>query len=99
MWLLSAASPGPLVHFPARRAGLPRFYLDTSDGDFDVRDMAGHEACGREEARLLALAALKDMAGNSLQGADRRDFVCNVRDDTGRPIFTATLSLIARWLD
>jgi len=78
---------------------LPRFYLDTSDGDFAVRDGIGHELQDRDAARRLALDTLPEMARDRFPDGDRRDFVCNVRDASGTPIFTATLSLLARWLD
>jgi hypothetical protein len=78
---------------------LSRFYLDTNDGDLSLKDSVGHELADREEARRLALETLPEMARDKLPDGDRRDFICNVRDNAGTPIFTATLSLIARWLD
>jgi hypothetical protein len=73
---------------------LSRFYLDTNDGDLSLKDSVGHELADR-----LALETLPEMARDKLPDGDRRDFICNVRDNAGTPIFTATLSLIARWLD
>ncbi|MBP0496536.1 DUF6894 family protein [Pararoseomonas indoligenes] len=77
---------------------MPRFYLDTSDGDFKITDHVGYDFADRDEARRLALDTLPDMARDKMPDGDRRDFICNVRDEAGKPIFTATLSLIARWL-
>jgi hypothetical protein len=100
MYLLLPSRPGISISLAsAGTLRLPRFYLDTSDGDFLCRDQIGHELAGPEEARLLALSALPDMAHDKLPGGDRHDFICNVRDAAGRPIYTATLSLAARWLE
>jgi len=78
---------------------MPRYYFDIDDGEHRTYDETGHEFIGREAAREQAIAVLPNIARDMLLNGDRRDFVSYVRDETGNLIFTATLSLTARWLD
>lgn len=75
------------------------FFFDTYDGDTRVRDTDGMDFPTPETARLQGLEALPDMARDKLPDGDRRDFIVDVRDGTGRVIYTATLSLVGRWID
>jgi hypothetical protein len=72
---------------------MPRYFFDTSDGDSSVRDDEGVECNNLEEVGAQAVAALSDMASDKLPDGDRREFVVEVRNESGRSILRATLSL------
>ncbi|WP_336489439.1 DUF6894 family protein [Methylobacterium nigriterrae] len=77
---------------------MPRYYIDTDDGDLNVRDERGEELPDRAAARRIAIGVLPDMARSALPDGDRRTFVASVRDEQGRTIFRARLSLTAGWV-
>ena len=77
---------------------MPKFFLDLYDGAEFSRDPYGLDLAGREEARKEAISVLPDMARLALPDGDRRDFTVDVRTAVGEVIYTATLSLIGRWL-
>lgn len=70
-----------------------RYYFYTQDGDFSAGDDEGVECANMDEAGALAVKALPDMARDVLPDGDRRDFIIEVRDETGKPVLRATLSL------
>jgi hypothetical protein len=78
---------------------MPRFLFDIYDGVRLTRDDEGSELPDREAARKEALSVLPDIARDRSPDGDRRDFIVDVRDETGRVIYTATLSLVGRWID
>ncbi|GJE42082.1 DUF6894 family protein [Methylobacterium soli] len=78
---------------------MPRFFIDTNDGDYYVRDEEGQELPAEEAAREIALSVLPDMARSTLPDGDRRTFCASVRDERGKTIFKASLDLRAEWLD
>jgi hypothetical protein len=77
---------------------MPRYFFDTHDGEHELRDEEGSELLGLQEARDEAIRVLPGIARDVLPGGDRGDFVSTVRDERGRPVFRATLSLRAEWL-
>jgi len=72
---------------------MPRYYFDTQDGEFSVHDNEGVECANLDEAGALAVKSLPEMARDALPDGDRRDFIVEVRDETGKPVLGATLSL------
>jgi hypothetical protein len=76
---------------------MPRFFFDIDDGERQSRDREGTEMRSPEEARRAAIGILPDIAREELPDGNRRTFVCRVRDQSDALIFTATLSLDARW--
>jgi hypothetical protein len=79
---------------------MPRFYCDVSGSTFAMHDDEGQEFADREAARRDALLMLSEMArGLPRAGDDRYEIVASVRDAAGKLIFTASLSLVARWID
>ena len=79
---------------------MPRFFFDTHDGGHSICDDEGIELASSDAAGRQALASLPDIARDVLPGdGDRHDITVDVRDETGRLMFTATLSLVARWID
>ncbi len=78
---------------------MPRFYFDTHDGSVMNRDVEGHDLADYQSARSQALQTLPDMARDTLtKDGDRRDIIVDIRDEDGQVIYTASLSLLGRWL-
>ena len=73
---------------------MPRFFFDTFDGEFSAQDDTGLELPDLEAAQREAQAALSLMARETLPAGNYRTFVMNVRDETGKSVFRAALSLV-----
>ena len=77
-----------------------RFYYEVRDGDRHARDDEGQEFANLKAVREDALMALAEMArALPSRNSDQNKITASVRDDTGKLIFTATLSLDVRWND
>ncbi len=77
---------------------MPLFYFDISDTGRLIRDDEGTELVDPEAARAEAIGVLPDIARDELPDGDRREFMSEVRDVSGRIIFRAKLSLVAGWV-
>jgi hypothetical protein len=76
---------------------MPRFFFDTTSDRALVRDQIGTELPSWEAARQEAIRLLPDIARDELPNdGNRRDIIADVRDETGRIVFTAQLSFMAR---
>ncbi len=76
------------------------FYFDTHDDQHTVRDDTGMELPDLEAARKEAMKLLPDIARDVLPNdGNRRDIIGDIRDETGRLVFTAHLAFIARQID
>lgn len=78
---------------------MPTYFFDMHDGDKHHIDDHGHDFPNNQAARKEALAALPSIAKDKFPDGNRRDFIMDVRDANHKVIFTATLSLVARWVD
>jgi hypothetical protein len=78
---------------------MPKYFFDVYDGVQHFRDEEGGELPDRYAARKEALMVIPNIARDRspLEGS-RRDFIVDVRSETGKVFFTVTLSLAARWL-
>lgn len=76
---------------------MPRYFIDTPDGQRPLIDNSGQEFPGAEAARRAALDALPDMARDELPNGDRRTFAVSVRDASCRAIYSAKLMLEGHW--
>ena len=76
---------------------MPRFFIDTDDGDSPHRDEEGFDLPDAQAARDAAMDALPDMARDKLPDGDRRTFTTTVRDQHGTVLYTAALSLVGEW--
>ena len=77
-----------------------RLYYELQDGDIHVRDDEGQEFAGHGTARKDAMTTLAEMARKlPSSGKHQNKIVASVRDEAGKLIFTATLSLDVRWND
>jgi NADPH-dependent ferric siderophore reductase len=77
---------------------MPRYYFDIHDGDHLSPDLEGLECSTPAMMRDEAICALPGIARDRLPDGDRQDFWVEVRDDTGRHVFRASLKLTSEWL-
>ena len=78
---------------------MPRFYIDTSDQQRFIRDEQGYDYATLEEAKEAAINALPEMARDALPDDRANAFLVLVRDEQGRNVLQATLSLAVVWLN
>lgn len=78
---------------------MPRYFFDTYDQDELSRDQDGIECSTKPEVQNRAVAALPDMARDALPSGPDHDFRVEVRNDRGRVVFRAVLSLRSEWLE
>lgn len=77
---------------------MPRYFIDTDDGDVHAHDDEGHELSEAEAARQMALKSLYEMADSVTRSGDRHTFTASVRDESGATIYVATLELRGEWV-
>jgi hypothetical protein len=77
---------------------VPKFYFDIDDGDRTIDDDEGLDLADVMVARAQAIAVLPEIARDHVGERDSQDFVSVVRDEGGRPVFRAKLSLVTEWL-
>ena len=78
---------------------MPLFFLDIDDGQRFIRDEEGLEFPSREAMGEAAMQLLPNIARDELPDRDRRTYRVSARDESGRPVFQATLCLASWWLD
>ena len=78
---------------------MPRYFFDVHDS-FSTFDDTGTELSGLAEVRGQALRALPAIAAEEIpMGEDRRLFTVLVRDEHGKPLYSANLSFVGVWLN
>ena len=75
-------------------AGGQRYYFDVYDGERRIQDEEGLYLEGPDKAKAQAMTALADMARIAVPEEDRREFVVEIRDETGRKFWRARLTLV-----
>jgi hypothetical protein len=86
--LLTPGSAGRHLHH------MPRFFFDIADSVRPAeRDAEGLELADLKQARARALETLGEIARDELPDGDRREFHISVREDGGRILLTASLSV------
>ena len=76
---------------------MPRYFIDTDDGDIHVHDDLGYIFSDVGAARLAAQDVLPDMVRDKLPDGDKRNFIAMVRSETNNILYTVTLSLVGEW--
>jgi len=76
-----------------------QFFFDFRDDGTLVSDDVGGELPTREKGREEAIGALALLMKDRRPYGDQRTFAVDMRDDSGRIIFTATLTLTAHWTE
>ena len=73
---------------------MPRYYFDIRDGEYVQKDNEGTVLNGVAEAKAQAVRTLPDLARDEMPSGPQREFVIEVRDENGRPVLAARLTLI-----
>ena len=76
---------------------MPRFYFDIADGGL-TGDDEGTEYPNAHAARAGAIATLPDLARDLIGDGKSREVIVLMRDESNRALFTASLTLSAKWL-
>ncbi|MFT8246622.1 DUF6894 family protein [Roseomonas sp. BN140053] len=78
---------------------MPRFFYEIDNGNLPpVHDDEGQEFADREAVHQDAVATLAEMArALPNRSSDQNRISASVRDETGKLIFTVTLSLDVQW--
>ena len=77
---------------------VPKFFFDIHDGELTTDDV-GTDLPDLSAARDQAVTVLPDIARDELPDGDERVFQVVVRDEDGKPVFKATMSLRCRFLN
>nr|WP_137831268.1 hypothetical protein [Methylobacterium sp. L1A1] len=77
---------------------MQRYFFDIDDGVHNLRDDEGVILDDRERAREEAIGTLAQLANSMLPDGDNHTFKANVRDETGKLIYEATLALKSGWV-
>ena len=80
-------------------APMPRFFIDLHDGAQPVRDDVGFDLPDLAAARGKVTRIMGAIAQDLLPDLDRQDYVACVRDDGGKVVFRARMSLVAEAVD
>jgi hypothetical protein len=78
---------------------MPRYFFDFEDGARSMQDDVGCELNDLEAVRTAALVALAEIGRDAVPDADCRELTLRVRDEDGRYVSRATLSLRHEWID
>jgi hypothetical protein len=76
---------------------MPRFYFDISNGGLTIDDK-GTEFSNAHAARDAAIKTLPHLAKDFISDGPSREVLVLLRDEHGRALFTASLTLTAKWL-
>lgn len=78
---------------------MARYFFDLFNGDGPVRDEQGQELASREAISREVSRILADIAREELPGRGKGLISIEVRDESGQPVFTGTLSFQSGWHD
>lgn len=84
-------------HASVKEAAVAHYTIDTDDDERFVEGDYGEGLTCPQKARALALAVLPEMALEKGQVGDCHAFSATVRDENGREVYTATLTLVGKW--
>lgn len=74
---------------------MPRYYFDTKNGGMAMPDRVGLVVDDLGEMRRRAFEALRGLAGDELRdGEDARAVTVRVRDETGRLVLHASMTVV-----
>ncbi len=76
---------------------MPRYFIDTDDGELSVESDVALEFSTDEKARSYALQALADMIEDTLPDGDARSFSVTVRNENRKVIYSAVMTLKGAW--
>ncbi|MBL0408015.1 hypothetical protein JKG68_29385 [Microvirga aerilata] len=73
---------------------MQRYFFDTYDGDKLLPDEIGVELADLDEAERELARSLPAMAQETFPKSDHREFAVRVRDDEGKTVLKAALTLV-----
>ena len=76
---------------------MPRFFINTDDGDHHRHDQQGQDFRDRSSVRIAALKALPHLEDYAMREFGDRTMTVTVWDETGARVYSAALSLRERW--
>lgn len=76
---------------------MPRYFFDTFDGNAFIPDEDGQDINDIDTASRIAQEALPQMVRDALPDGDQRTYIVSVRDEEGRTVIRAALSLIVEY--
>ena len=76
---------------------MPLYYLDVTDAGTTIADEFGTDLADDAEARAQAIGLLPDIAREVMPDGDRHEIAVAVRNEQGRAVYEATLTLHGRW--
>lgn len=88
----------------SEKDNMPRYFIDTQDGEHYTRDEDGIVLPGLHAACNEAVRVLPDIAHDLLSNVNlplrpgQLDFIATVKDEHSQPLFRATFSLSTEWL-
>ena len=88
---------GRALGLSAREMPMPRYFIETDDGDQIHYDTTGHDLPDAASARKTVLDSLPDMARDKMPDGDTRTIVGTARDQNGDVVYVATLTLKGAW--
>src|SRR5688572_5401330 len=75
------------------------YFFEVRHNGRGIADEEGDELASLQEARQSVLTTLSYIAKEELADGDQREVSITARDETGREVFTASLSLRFAWTD
>lgn len=78
---------------------MPKYFIDTDDGDRVLKGTEGYEFADDRSARKAAIAHLPDIAADVLPDGDVRTMTVVLRNENRKAIFKASLHLLGEWLE
>ena len=78
---------------------MPRYFFHIFENGESTPDDTGLELDTDQEVQLEAMRVLPEIARETVPAdGDRQAFTVLVTDETGRPVYTATLTFAGLWL-
>jgi hypothetical protein len=78
---------------------MPRYYFDLFENGSHQVDDAGLEFQTLDQVRQEAMEALPEIAKDQVpKDGDRQNFTVLVKDEDGKPVYTASLTFAGLWL-
>jgi hypothetical protein len=77
---------------------MPRYFIDTTDGDGGSRDDEGEDFADAETARRCAIAHLPALADSDVSDGEPREVSVTLRGENGAALYVARLSFRGAWM-
>jgi hypothetical protein len=78
---------------------MPRYYLDIYNADGLTEDEEGQVFETPLRLRQAAIRILPDIVRDEILDVDETSIAVKVRDESGRRVFEASLTIVSKWVD